>query len=105
GEGPQRRRHGNAAGQRQRPGCARLRLGRVGPWRDCRAWRGPCHGGGRMSASNTATLLSAWTAPLHDGLMSLGAIGVILWIVLKVLAIAVPVIVAVAFYVVWERKL
>ncbi|MGY1409680.1 MULTISPECIES: NADH-quinone oxidoreductase subunit NuoH [unclassified Luteimonas] len=58
-----------------------------------------------MSATNTATLLSAWTAPLHDGLMSLGAIGVIVWIVLKILAIAVPVIVSVAFYVVWERKL
>src|SRR3546814_1594879 len=27
------------------------------------------------------------------------------WIVLKILAIAVPVILAVAFYVVWERKL
>ncbi|NYZ63858.1 NADH-quinone oxidoreductase subunit NuoH [Luteimonas deserti] len=37
--------------------------------------------------------------------MSLGAIGVILWIVLKILVIAVPVILAVAFYVVWERKL
>ena len=58
-----------------------------------------------MSATNTATLLSAWTAPLHDWLASLGPVGVALWIVLKILAIAVPVIVAVAFYVVWERKL
>ena len=54
---------------------------------------------------NTAQLLSQWTAPLHDALMGLGAIGVVIWIVLKILAIAVPVILAVAFYVVWERKL
>jgi NADH-quinone oxidoreductase subunit H len=54
---------------------------------------------------NTATLLSNLTDPLHDALMSLGAVGVVLWIVLKILAIAVPVILAVAFYVVWERKL
>ncbi|MEO6517728.1 MAG: NADH-quinone oxidoreductase subunit H, partial [Pseudoxanthomonas sp.] len=43
--------------------------------------------------------------PLRDWLLGFGNIGVVLWIVLKVLAIAVPVIVAVAFYVVWERKL
>jgi NADH-quinone oxidoreductase subunit H len=54
---------------------------------------------------NTASLLSDLTAPLHDWLLSLGAIGLVLWIVLKVLVIAVPVILAVAFYVVWERKL
>jgi len=59
-----------------------------------------------MSApTNTATLLSALASPLHDWLMSLGAIGVVAWIVLKILLIAVPVIVTVAFYVVWERKL
>lgn len=60
-----------------------------------------------MSAStvNTASLLSDLTAPLHDWLLSLGAIGLVLWIVLKILVIAVPVILAVAFYVVWERKL
>ncbi|TWG88796.1 NADH-quinone oxidoreductase subunit H [Luteimonas sp. J16] len=58
-----------------------------------------------MSATNTASLLTAWTAPLHDLLASLGPVGVVLWIVLKILAIAVPVILAVAFYVVWERKL
>ncbi|MDC7805738.1 NADH-quinone oxidoreductase subunit NuoH [Luteimonas sp BLCC-B24] len=58
-----------------------------------------------MSATNTATLLGDVTAPLHDWLMSLGTIGLILWIVLKILVIAVPVILAVAFYVVWERKL
>ena len=43
--------------------------------------------------------------PFRDWLLSLGVIGLLVWIVLKVLAIAVPVIVAVAFYVVWERKL
>ena len=59
-----------------------------------------------MSApTNTATLLSGLASPLHDWLMSLGAIGVIVWIVLKVLLIAMPVIITVAFYVVWERKL
>ncbi|GAA5009873.1 NADH-quinone oxidoreductase subunit NuoH [Pseudoluteimonas lycopersici] len=54
---------------------------------------------------NTATLLSQLFDPLHAALMSLGAFGVVAWIVLKILAIAVPVILAVAFYVVWERKL
>ncbi|WP_045727181.1 MULTISPECIES: NADH-quinone oxidoreductase subunit NuoH [unclassified Xanthomonas] len=43
--------------------------------------------------------------PLHQWFLGLGALGVVLWIVLKILLIAVPVITAVAFYVVWERKL
>lgn len=43
--------------------------------------------------------------PMRDWLLSFGAIGALVWILLKILAIAVPVIVAVAFYVVWERKL
>ncbi len=43
--------------------------------------------------------------PFRDWLLSFGVIGMLVWIVLKVLAIAVPVIVTVAFYVVWERKL
>lgn len=43
--------------------------------------------------------------PFRDWLLSFGVIGALVWIVLKILAIAVPVIVAVAFYVVWERKL
>ncbi|MDQ3494113.1 MAG: NADH-quinone oxidoreductase subunit NuoH [Pseudomonadota bacterium] len=55
--------------------------------------------------SNTATLLGNITGPLHDWLLSLGAVGMVAWIVLKILAIAVPVILTVAFYVVWERKL
>lgn len=54
---------------------------------------------------NTADLLSQLFGPLHGWLLSLGALGLVAWIVLKVLAIAVPVILAVAFYVVWERKL
>ena len=43
--------------------------------------------------------------PFRDWLLSFGVIGLLVWIVLKVLAIAMPVIIAVAFYVVWERKL
>ena len=54
---------------------------------------------------NTATLLSQMFDPLQHWLLSLGAIGAVAWIVLKILAIAVPVILTVAFYVVWERKL
>ena len=41
---------------------------------------------------------------LHDGLLSFGSIGLILWLVVCILAIAVPVILAVALYVWWERK-
>ena len=41
---------------------------------------------------------------LHDFLLGFGAIGLIVWLVLCILAIAVPVILAVAFYVWWERK-
>ena len=47
----------------------------------------------------------AFFEPFRDWLLSFGAIGVLVWIVLKILAIALPVIIAVAFYVVWERKL
>ena len=43
--------------------------------------------------------------PFRDWLLSLGNIGAIVWIVLKILVIAMPVIITVAFYVVWERKL
>ncbi|HEU4813046.1 MAG TPA: NADH-quinone oxidoreductase subunit NuoH [Xanthomonadaceae bacterium] len=42
---------------------------------------------------------------VHDFLLSFGVLGALAWIVLKILAIAMPVIVTVAFYVVWERKL
>ncbi len=40
----------------------------------------------------------------HDPLLSLGAGGLIVWLVLCILAIAVPVILGVALYVWWERK-
>jgi len=43
--------------------------------------------------------------PMRDWMLSFGVVGLLIWIVLKVLVIAVPVILAVAFYVVWERKL
>ncbi|SBV36504.1 NADH-quinone oxidoreductase subunit H [uncultured Stenotrophomonas sp.] len=43
--------------------------------------------------------------PLHQWFLSLGEIGLVLWTVLKILLIAMPVIISVAFYVVWERKL
>jgi len=46
-----------------------------------------------------------WFDPFRDWLLSFGAAGAGLWIVLKILAIAMPVIIAVAFYVLWERKL
>jgi len=50
-------------------------------------------------------LLINAVGPLREWFLGLGDIGVALWIVLKILTIAVPVIIAVAFYVVWERKL
>ncbi len=50
-------------------------------------------------------LLINAVGPLRDWLLGLGDWGMALWIVLKVLVIAMPVIIAVAFYVVWERKL
>lgn len=43
--------------------------------------------------------------PLHGLMVSFGYAGEAAWIVLKILAIIMPVIIAVAFYVVWERKL
>jgi len=43
--------------------------------------------------------------PFRDWLLSFGVIGLLIWIVLKILLIAMPVIITVAFYVVWERKL
>lgn len=43
--------------------------------------------------------------PFRDWLLTFGYAGALLWIVLKILVIAMPVIITVAFYVVWERKL
>jgi hypothetical protein len=42
--------------------------------------------------------------PLRDFFLTFGTTGLLLWTVLKILAIALPVIVAVAFYVLAERK-
>lgn len=42
---------------------------------------------------------------MHGWFEGMGAAGQVAWIVLKILAIAMPVIISVAFYVVWERKL
>ncbi len=50
-------------------------------------------------------LLINLVAPLHDWFYGLGALGIVVWTVIKILLIAFPVIFAVAFYVVWERKL
>ncbi|GAB1595926.1 NADH-quinone oxidoreductase subunit NuoH [Lysobacter claricitrinus] len=42
---------------------------------------------------------------MHGWFDGFGAAGSVAWIVLKILAITMPVIISVAFYVVWERKL
>ncbi|AXK71909.1 NADH-quinone oxidoreductase subunit NuoH [Lysobacter sp. TY2-98] len=42
---------------------------------------------------------------VHGWFDGLGPAGTVAWIVLKILLIAMPVIISVAFYVVWERKL
>ncbi|HEY4531488.1 MAG TPA: NADH-quinone oxidoreductase subunit NuoH [Luteimonas sp.] len=57
------------------------------------------------TTNDTATVLLGWLEPFRGWLESLGAVGTILWLVLLILAITMPVIIAVAFYVVWERKL
>lgn len=49
--------------------------------------------------------MTGWIDSLHQWFLALGDTGAVLWIVLKILAIAMPVIITVAFYVVWERKL
>jgi NADH-quinone oxidoreductase subunit H len=41
---------------------------------------------------------------LHDPLLSIGTPGLLIWLVACILAIAVPVIISVALYVWWERK-
>ncbi len=49
--------------------------------------------------------MDTFVDPMRDFFLGFGDVGALAWIVLKVLVIAVPVILAVAFYVVWERKL
>ncbi|MBL0165579.1 MAG: NADH-quinone oxidoreductase subunit NuoH [Xanthomonadales bacterium] len=41
---------------------------------------------------------------MRDGLLGYGDAGLVVWLLLKVLVIAVPVIIAVAMFVYWERK-
>src|SRR5690606_10308339 len=83
------------AGGGGRARCGGMRLGRIGLWRHrAAAGRGQAGGHPRMIHE-----------PFRDWLLSFGPAGLVAWLVLMVLAIAVPVIIAVAFYVVWERKL
>ena len=49
--------------------------------------------------------VNGWVDTFRDWMTGLGTGGEIAWIVLKILLIAMPVIITVAFYVVWERKL
>jgi NADH-quinone oxidoreductase subunit H len=42
---------------------------------------------------------------LHQSLLDFGDTGYVIWTLLKILAIAVPVIIAVAMFVYWERKI
>ena len=44
-------------------------------------------------------------APIRDLFLHFGTAGLLVWTLLKILAICLPVIVSVAFYVLWERKL
>ncbi|GAB3751891.1 NADH-quinone oxidoreductase subunit NuoH [Lysobacter olei] len=50
-------------------------------------------------------MLETLIDPIRAFFESFGAVGIAAWIVLKILLVAMPVIIAVAFYVVWERKL
>ena len=58
-----------------------------------------------MNLPGVNPLMANVIDPFRDWLLSFGAFGLVAWLVLLVLGIAVPVILAVAFYVVWERKL
>ncbi len=58
-----------------------------------------------MSVMPTMTVAAMITDPFRDWLLAFGNVGATAWIVLKILAITMPVIITVAFYVVWERKL
>jgi len=49
-------------------------------------------------------LLNA-VGPMRDWFLSFGDMGIVIWTVLKILSITLPVIISVAFYVLWERKL
>ncbi|MFC0679193.1 NADH-quinone oxidoreductase subunit NuoH [Lysobacter korlensis] len=49
--------------------------------------------------------MTTFVDPVREVMHSFGYVGEAAWIVLKILAITMPVIITVAFYVVWERKL
>src|SRR5690606_22640033 len=107
GQGGRRCRHRDPAGRHQRRGRPWRRPDRIRLWRHRRAWRRHGAGGGRMSTTttNTSTVMLGWLEPVRAWLESLGPFGIVVWLVLLILAIVMPVIIAVAFYVVWERKL
>jgi len=50
-------------------------------------------------------LLLQAIGPMRDWFLAMGDIGIVLWNVIKILSITLPVIISVAFYVLWERKL
>ena len=50
-------------------------------------------------------MIMNWVQQLHEFLNTLGPIGIVLWSVLWIVALSLAVIITVAFYVVWERKL
>ncbi|MGV8940166.1 MAG: NADH-quinone oxidoreductase subunit NuoH [Lysobacter sp.] len=50
-------------------------------------------------------MMDSLVDPLHTWLGSFGAVGTIVWLLLMIVAICLPLIIAVAFYVLWERKL
>src|SRR5690606_35899122 len=98
GEGGQRHRDPACGGGRARGRGRGMDRGRA---RRHRAAGGrPCRGSEGMNE-----LLINAVGPLREWFYGLGELGPALWIVLKILTIAMPVIIAVAFYVVWERKL
>src|SRR5690606_37874569 len=103
GESLQRRRHGDPAGCRQR--CRGTRRGMGGIRLRRHRGAGLRAHRGKVGMCNYASFLGNVTQHVLDMLLSLGWIGMVIWIVLKIRVIAVPVILAVAFYVVWERKL
>src|SRR5690606_9192149 len=91
--------NGDAAGLGERQGRARDGVGRERPWRNRAACRRTRAGGEGLS------MVSGMIDAIHDGFLSFGMLGEGAWIVLKILLIVMPVIIAVAFYVLWERKL
>src|SRR6185369_1870725 len=83
-------------------GAARCRMDRIDLARD------PRFAADRRSADGSEGLTVNWILhpfnSLHDLLLGFGNIGLVLWFVVCILCIAVPVIISVAMYVWWERK-